>query len=48
MSEKVLPGSSRSAEQMNRSMIRKVVLSDTGQYLLTISATMSLPPVLPP
>ena len=48
MSEKFFSGSSRRAAQMNRSIIRKVVLSDTGQYLLIISATMSLPPVLPP
>ena len=33
---------------MKKSVIRNILLKDTGQYLLTISAMMSVPPVLPP
>ena len=48
MSEKFFSGSNSSRAQTTTSETRNTDPSDTGQYLLTIRAMMSVPPVLPP
>ena len=48
MSEKFFSGRKSSRPQITTSDTRNTVLSEMGQYLLIITATMSVPPVLPP
>ena len=48
MSVKDFSGRNSSRVTMTMSEMRNTLLNDTGQYLLTMSATTSVPPVLPP